>query len=160
MSCQTSCCVAALRRQQPCRSVVHTWQTPPLFASSLSSSTAGLAATSETAFEQTHCKACYCLFQIVPVTIPELDACRVAHIYTFGSEAACAHTQELQTPELKRQIASDVRITLALASTFTAQQFLQAQRIRTRMMTYMHTIFEAVDFMVTPTMPQGAPVIK
>ena len=94
------------------------------------------------------------------MTIPELDSARVAHIYTFGSEAACAHTQELQTPALQHQLASDVRITLALASTFTAQQFLQAQRIRTRMMTYMQMVFRKVDYMVTPTLPQGAPVIR
>lgn len=94
------------------------------------------------------------------MTLPELDASRVAHIYTFGSEAASAHTQELQTPSLKRQLASDVRITLALATGFTAQQFLQAQRVRTRMLIYMRKIFEEVDFVVTPTMPHGAPIIK
>lgn len=98
--------------------------------------------------------------QVVPISIPELDAARVAHMYTFGSEAASCHMQALQTPCLKRQMAADVRVTLGISQSFKAQQFVQAQRIRSRMATYMEKAFEAVDFIVTPTIPDTAPPIQ
>lgn len=96
----------------------------------------------------------------MPVSIPELDAARVAHIYTFGSEAASCHMRELRTPSLKRQLAADVRITLGISQSFKAQQFAQAQRFRARMVTYMAKVFDAVDFLVTPTVPVTAPPIQ
>jgi len=101
-----------------------------------------------------------CLLQIVPISIPDMDAARVSHIYTFGSEAVSCHTQELQTPALKCQMAADVRITLGIAQSFKAQQFVQAQRIRARMVTYMEKVFDAVDFVATPTIPDAAPHIR
>lgn len=98
--------------------------------------------------------------QVVPISIPELDAARVAHVYTFGSEAASCHMQELQTPSLRRQMAADVRVTLGISQSFKAQQFVQGQRIRSRMVTYMEKAFQEVDFIVTPTIPDAAPPIQ
>lgn len=98
--------------------------------------------------------------EIVPISIPDLDAARVSHMYTFGSEAASCHMQALQSPQLKHQLAADVRITLGIAKSFKAQQFIQAQRIRARMVTYMEKAFGAVDFIATPTIPDVAPAIK
>ncbi len=103
-----------------------------------------------------HCS----LLQIVPISIPDLDAARVSHMYTFGSESASCHMQELQSPHLKHQLAADVRITLGIAKSFKAQQFVQAQRIRARMVTYMEKAFDAVDFIATPTIPDVAPAIQ
>ena len=96
----------------------------------------------------------------MPISIPELDAARVAHLYTFGSEAASCQMQALQTPSLKGQMAADVRVTLGISKSFKAQQFVQAQRIRSRMVTYMERAFEAVDFVVTPSVPVTAPPIR
>lgn len=96
----------------------------------------------------------------MPISIPELDAARVAHMYTFGSEAASCQLQALQMPSLKRQMAADVRVTLGISQSFKAQQFVQAQRMRARMVTYMEKAFEAVDFIVTPTVPVTAPPIR
>ncbi|KAL3130473.1 hypothetical protein ABBQ38_008292 [Trebouxia sp. C0009 RCD-2024] len=98
--------------------------------------------------------------EVVPISIPELDAARVAHVYTFGSEAASCHMQELQTPSLRRQMAADVRVTLGISQSFKAQQFVQGQRIRSRMVTYMEKAFQEVDFIVTPTIPDAAPPIQ
>lgn len=105
-------------------------------------------------------KTVVCWVQIVPVTIPDLEAARVSHFYTFGCEAVSCHMKELQSPSLKSQMASDVRITLAVASSFKAQQFVQAQRIRARMVTYMDKLFADVDFIASPTIPDVAPTIQ
>ena len=81
-------------------------------------------------------------------------------MYTYGSESASCHMQALQSPQLKHQLAADVRITLGIAKSFKAQQFVQAQRIRARMVTYMEKAFDAVDFIATPTIPDVAPAIQ
>ena len=101
-----------------------------------------------------------CAVQVVPFTIPDMNAARISHNYTFGSEAAASHAHELQDAKLRRQMAADVRITLGLGQSFKSQQFIQAQRIRRRMVTYMEKVFEAVDFIVTPTIPYVAPNIR
>ena len=89
-----------------------------------------------------------------------MDAARISHNYTFGSEAASSHMHELRDYSLRRQMAADVRVTLGIAKRFKSQQFIQAQRMRRRMVTYMEKVFDAVDFVVTPTIPHVAPKIR
>ena len=67
---------------------------------------------------------------------------------------------ELQDSQLRKQLAADVRISMGIAQSFKAHQFVQAQRIRARMMIYMEKVFDAVDFIVTPTIPDAAPPIR
>lgn len=100
------------------------------------------------------------MLQVMLISIPDLDAARVSHVYTFGSEAVSCHMQQLQTPRLKHQLAADVRISLGIAKSFTAQQFVQAQRVRRRMVTYMEKAFDVVDFIASPTVPVVAPAIR
>ncbi len=118
-------------------------------------------AKTQTFYTNVHSMHDHCsLLQIVPISIPDLDAARVSHMYTFGSEAASCHMQALQSAQLRHQLAADVRITLGIAKSFKAQQFVQAQRIRARMVTYMEQAFDAVDFIATPTIPDVAPAIQ
>jgi Asp-tRNA(Asn)/Glu-tRNA(Gln) amidotransferase A subunit family amidase len=53
----------------------------------------------------------------------------------------------------------DVRINLALARTFTARDYIQAQRARTQLMTNFDRALEQVDVVITPTTGLTAPAI-
>lgn len=94
--------------------------------------------------------------QVREVDVPGLDAMRVAHIITILSEQAAnmrdhrEHTAELSAP---------TRVTLALAHAFTAVDYVQAQRIRTRAIAAFDRVFESVDVLLTPATAITAPPI-
>jgi Asp-tRNA(Asn)/Glu-tRNA(Gln) amidotransferase A subunit family amidase len=59
----------------------------------------------------------------------------------------------------RRDFGLDVRLNLALARQFTTRDYIQAQRVRTRMMTNFNRALEQVDVIVTPTTGLPAPAI-
>lgn len=95
---------------------------------------------------------------LIEVDIPDLDACRVAHLITISSEMAQAmdatHTQHGKEHSL------DVRTNLRLARAFSAQDYIKAQRIRTRMMAHFDRALQTADVIVTPATGLPAPPIK
>lgn len=96
--------------------------------------------------------------EIVEITIPNLEANRVAHSVTIITEMAQAMAPH--AAEHKTKHALDVRINLAMARQLSATDYITAQRIRTRMIRHFKRAFEHVDMILTPTTGIAAPEIK
>ncbi len=91
------------------------------------------------------------------IEIPELDTLRIAHLVTISSEmAAC---MERYHRSHRRHFGLDVRTNLALARSFKAFDYIQAQRIRTRTLADFGRVLEKVDLIVTPSTGRTAPPI-
>ncbi len=90
------------------------------------------------------------------IEIPELDAIRIAHAVTILSEMA-ASTENIKADW--KAFGAPTRVSLVLGRAFTARDYLQAQRIRTRAMATFDRVFEAVDLIVSPTTAVTAPKI-
>ena len=91
------------------------------------------------------------------VVIPDLEAARVAHTITILGEMA--HALDRTYAEHHRQHGADVRINLALARALTAMDYIQAQRVRTRLLANFASAFEQVDVILTPATGLPAPLI-
>jgi Asp-tRNA(Asn)/Glu-tRNA(Gln) amidotransferase A subunit family amidase len=91
------------------------------------------------------------------IAIPGLEDGRVAHVVTIAAEMSqalgCTYAEHC------REHGLDVRVNLALARQFTARDYIQAQRVRTRMMADFNRILEQVDAIVTPATGLAAPPI-
>jgi len=91
------------------------------------------------------------------VTIPDLEAARVAHVITIVSEMTQAMARYHAAH--RREHSLEVRINLALARSFTARDYVQAQRVRARMMAHFDRVLRVVDAIITPTTGIPAPRI-
>lgn len=94
---------------------------------------------------------------VVPCSIPHLDLARVAHAVTITTEMLCGLAGEL--PAHGGELAPDIRLNLAIASTFSARDFVQAQRVRARLTRSFAAVFGECDVIVTPTTGRTAPPI-
>ena len=92
------------------------------------------------------------------VEIPELDAMRVAHIVTITGELAAAMTRHYGAH--RSDFSLDARVNLVIAGTFSAAEYVNAQRIRTRAMAAFNRAFAGVDAILTPATAQVAPRIN
>lgn len=95
--------------------------------------------------------------QVREVVIPDLEAARVAHAITISSEMAEAMKHAY--PAHRKDFNPDVRLNLALAYSLGASDYVQAQRVRTRMMSHFERAFAEVDAVITPTTGVTAPGI-
>jgi Asp-tRNA(Asn)/Glu-tRNA(Gln) amidotransferase A subunit family amidase len=95
--------------------------------------------------------------EISEIVIPNLEMNRVAHTVTIISEMA----QAVSTwhKEHHREHGLDVRLTLDLGRSVTSLDYIQAQRVRTRMIAHFKNAFEQVDAILTPTTGIVAPPI-
>ena len=98
--------------------------------------------------------------EIHEITIPNLEANRVAHLITIASEMAQAMNSAYDNAHRYKEHGLDVRTNLALARQFTATDYILAQRVRTCMMRHFHDAFQQVDMVITPTTAIAAPPIK
>ncbi|MBU2227427.1 MAG: amidase, partial [Proteobacteria bacterium] len=91
------------------------------------------------------------------ISLPDLEAGRLAHTVTIAGEMAQAlsHTYKAH----RREHGLDVRINLALARAMTASDYVQAQRVRTRMIANFNRALENADVIVTPATGLVAPLI-
>ncbi len=110
----------------------------------------------------TRCEAMLATFEglgasIREVTIPDLEAARVAHTVIVSSEMAQAlsHTYA----DHHREHGLDVRVNLALARRFTSLDYVQAQRVRTRLLATFGRVLEDVHVILTPSTGLVAPLI-
>ena len=92
------------------------------------------------------------------VEIPELDAQRVAHIVTITSEMSAAMAPHYA--KHRTDFGLDTRVNLAIARSWTAAEYVTAQRLRTRAMAIWARAFGSVDAIVTPSTGQTAPRIN
>ncbi len=96
--------------------------------------------------------------EIVEITIPDLEANRIAHSVSILTEMAQAMNATYE--KRHKEHALDVRINLALARQFKATDYMISQRIRTRIINHFNNAFKKVDVILTPTTGLAAPEIK
>jgi Asp-tRNA(Asn)/Glu-tRNA(Gln) amidotransferase A subunit family amidase len=92
------------------------------------------------------------------VTIPDLEAGRIAHTITIASEMAQALSASYA--EHCRDHGLDVRLNLALARAFTSRDYVQAQRVRARLMAHFDRALAEVNAIMTPATALVAPPIR
>jgi len=85
--------------------------------------------------------------EVCEITIPELDEMRVAHVVTILSEIATGMKPYRNN---RKQQGAAVRLSLVLGDVFTAIDYLQAQRLRTRALAIFREVFRKVDVIITP----------
>jgi len=95
---------------------------------------------------------------IKEIEIPDLEAARVALSVIISSEMASS--QEKYYNSHRHEYGLETRLKLAIARSFTARDYVQAQRVRTRIIQHFATLFEQVDLLVTPATALAAPAIS
>lgn len=94
--------------------------------------------------------------RVVKVTIPELDAMRVAHAVTILSEmAACMKNY----PENWCDFAASTRLSLVIGQNVSAFDYIQSQRMRTRALEIFTGVYKDVDVILTPGTALTAPLV-
>ncbi|KAJ3671434.1 hypothetical protein LUZ60_007513 [Juncus effusus] len=89
-------------------------------------------------------------WKTINVTVPEIEEMRLAHYVTIGSE--CTASLDTHLEKIKRsEIGWDARVALSVYGSFSSQDYLNAQRIRSRQMYFHKEIFKSADVIVTPT---------
>lgn len=94
---------------------------------------------------------------VVEVSLPEMEEVRVAHAICILSEI-----RDFLQPDFNKHFQEmnlDTRANLALASQFTALDYIKANRQRTRNMKFLKDIFTTVHCILTPAVPSTAPRI-
>ena len=94
---------------------------------------------------------------LLEVSIPGMEAARVAHSVTILSEMY--QSMSATYTEHHHEHGLDVRTNLALAGALTASDYVQAQRVRTRLISAFNTAMQDVDMILTPSTGVVAPVI-
>ena len=97
--------------------------------------------------------------RLVEVTLPGLEAIRLAQGLTIAAEIAAA-LEPVYANGRHRLLSAETRINVALARRANSIDYVQAQRVRTQALAAFHTAFEAVDVLVTPTTAMTAPAIR
>lgn len=85
--------------------------------------------------------------EVEEISVPELDEMRAAHVVTILSEMAAAM---LPYRAQRNEMAPAVRLSLVLGEAFSAMDYLQAQRMRTRAAGIFQELFTKVDVILTP----------
>ncbi len=95
--------------------------------------------------------------ELVDVQLSSLDVYSACCMTIMLSEALAIHEADLKTRFL--EFGEIVRDRLALASFFTAADYVQAQRMRRRLFLEMEEAFSSVDVLVTAAFPAEAPLL-
>ena len=95
--------------------------------------------------------------EIREIIIPELELNRVSHTVTIVAEMVQAMSYTYA--EHHKEHGLDVRLNLALGRAFSSQDYLLAQRARTRIINNFTRALEQVDLIITPTTAIAAPAI-
>ncbi|RLV99007.1 hypothetical protein DV515_00010277 [Chloebia gouldiae] len=85
---------------------------------------------------------------VVEVSLPEMEEARVAHVICILSEM-----RDFLQPDFNKhfhEMNLETRASLALASQFTALDYIKANRQRTRSMRFLQEIFSTVNCILTP----------
>ena len=96
--------------------------------------------------------------EIREIIIPDLELNRVAHTISIVSEMVQAMSYTYA--EHHREHGLDVRLNLAIGRSFTAHDYVLAQRARTRIIRNFNRALEEVDMILTPATAITAPEIK
>ncbi|XWS41254.1 hypothetical protein CRYUN_Cryun17cG0066000 [Craigia yunnanensis] len=89
-------------------------------------------------------------WKTVEVTIPEIEAMRLAHYVTIGSECITSLSSHLEKLDFA-ELGWDARVALRIYGAFNGEEYIKAQKMRTRQMQIHNNIFAKADVIVTPT---------
>jgi Asp-tRNA(Asn)/Glu-tRNA(Gln) amidotransferase A subunit family amidase len=95
--------------------------------------------------------------KIIEIAIPELEEIRIAHFATIASEMFAFMNSHMGIH--RSELAPTTRFALSLGESISADDYFQAQRIRSRAMHHLSSIFQEVDFIVSPVSAVTAPPI-
>ncbi len=95
---------------------------------------------------------------VVPIELPNLELCRVAHGVTILSEMTA--TVAPWMADHGRDFGWPVRLTLALARSLKTSDYLLAQQVRVVFAAHVERAFRAADVIVTPATGLTAPRIR
>ncbi|XP_042435458.1 fatty acid amide hydrolase-like [Zingiber officinale] len=96
--------------------------------------------------------------EILEIILPEMEEMRTAHLVSIGSESLCGLNAHCEAGK-GSLLTLDTRTSLALFRSFSASDYVAAQRLRRRSMHYFLEAFKKVDIIVTPTTGITSPVI-
>ncbi|XP_021652489.1 fatty acid amide hydrolase isoform X2 [Hevea brasiliensis] len=101
-----------------------------------------------------------CGWKTVEVTIPEIEAMRLAHYVTIGTECTTSLSSYLEKLNFA-ELGWDARVALSVYGAFNAKEYVKAQKLRNRVMEFHKKIFAKADVIVTPTIGVTAyPIFK
>ncbi|GMI67816.1 fatty acid amide hydrolase [Hibiscus trionum] len=89
-------------------------------------------------------------WKTVEVTIPEIEAMRLAHYVTIGSECTASLGSYLEKLDFSK-LGWDARVALRVYGAFDSNEYIKAQQIRNRQMEIHKNIFAEADVIVAPT---------
>ncbi|KAG9444044.1 hypothetical protein H6P81_015384 [Aristolochia fimbriata] len=89
-------------------------------------------------------------WKTVEVTLPDIEAMRLAHYITIASECSTSLGPLLVKSNTK-QFGWDTRVAMSIYGAFSSKEYLDAQRLRSRHMYFHKEIFRKADVIVTPT---------
>lgn len=95
--------------------------------------------------------------EIREITIADLELNRVCHTITIVAEMVQAMSYTYDKHHKEHGL--DVRLNLALGRAFSSQDYILAQRARTRIMRNFNRALEEVDLILTPATAIAAPAI-
>jgi len=94
--------------------------------------------------------------EIINIKIPELEEVRVMHVQSIAGEMAqCVNSWGWD--EHKHELGLDIAPIMMAARTWTAMDYISAQRYRTRAIKNVKELFKQVDVIATPTTACTAP---
>ncbi|CAN8277511.1 unnamed protein product [Cochlearia groenlandica] len=96
--------------------------------------------------------------EVVEIVVPELEEMRAAHVVSIGSPTLASLTPYCEAGK-NSKLSYDTRTSFAIFRTFSASDYIVAQRLRRRLMEYHMDIFKNVDVIITPTTGMTAPLI-
>jgi Asp-tRNA(Asn)/Glu-tRNA(Gln) amidotransferase A subunit family amidase len=95
--------------------------------------------------------------QIKEIIIPGLNTMRIAHVISILGEMAASMNNYHAN---RRDFGAEVRVSLSLGREFSADDYLKAQRLRTRCISTFKEVFNEVDAIITPATGITAPAIS
>ncbi|KAL0922188.1 hypothetical protein M5K25_006156 [Dendrobium thyrsiflorum] len=95
---------------------------------------------------------------IIEIVLPEQHVMQPAHVVSIGSESLCALNPDCEDGR-NTELSLDTRVSLALFRSFSAADYVAAQRLRRRIMYYYMEAFKKVDIIVTPTTGYNLPFL-
>jgi len=98
--------------------------------------------------------------EVVHITIPELEAARVAHACIISSEMNHFYSGLMRGILLWYKFGLDIRVSQRASGKFTAADVMQSQQIRARTQVFFSRVFKTVDIIVTPSTAITAPAVR
>ncbi|XP_071689919.1 fatty acid amide hydrolase-like isoform X2 [Rutidosis leptorrhynchoides] len=98
-------------------------------------------------------------WEVVEVTLPDIEVMRLAHYVTIGSECTASIAHHIEKIGMSES-GWDVKVALSIYGSFDSRDYLNAQRIRNRQMKFHEKIFSMADVIVSPMVGVTAYEIK